>query len=48
MHLNRLLRGDDVAQEAVNCDLLTRLYEAESKRGSGSGARPDEPAPCTS
>jgi class I lanthipeptide synthase len=34
MHLNRILRGDNVAQEAVICDFLTRLYEAEAKRVS--------------
>lgn len=32
MHLNRLLRGDNVAQEAVICDLLARLYEETAKR----------------
>jgi thiopeptide-type bacteriocin biosynthesis protein len=30
MHLNRLLRGDNVAQEAVICDFLTRLYQART------------------
>jgi thiopeptide-type bacteriocin biosynthesis protein len=28
MHLNRLLRGDNVAQELVICDFLARLYAA--------------------
>jgi lantibiotic biosynthesis protein len=32
MHLNRLLRGDNTAQEAVIWDFLARLYEAESRR----------------
>ncbi|HST26253.1 MAG TPA: lantibiotic dehydratase [Gaiellaceae bacterium] len=29
MHLNRLLRGDNTAQEGVICDFLARLYEAQ-------------------
>jgi thiopeptide-type bacteriocin biosynthesis protein len=32
MHLNRLLRGDAVAQEAVLCDFLARLYEITTRR----------------
>lgn len=32
MHLNRLLRGDNIAQEAVICDYLARLYDADVKR----------------
>jgi thiopeptide-type bacteriocin biosynthesis protein len=32
MHLNRLLRGDNTAQEAVIYDFLARLYEAEVRR----------------
>jgi thiopeptide-type bacteriocin biosynthesis protein len=34
MHLNRILRGDNIAQEAVICDFLARMYEAGAKRGS--------------
>ena len=33
MHLNRLLRGNNVAQELVICDFLARLYEARGRRG---------------
>ena len=32
IHLNRLLRGDNTAQEAVICEFLARLYKAESRR----------------
>jgi class I lanthipeptide synthase len=32
MHLNRLLRGDNAAQELVICDFLGRLYEAAARR----------------
>lgn len=32
MHLNRLLRGDNIAQELVICDFLGRLYEASARR----------------
>jgi len=32
MHLNRLLRGNNLAQEAVICDFLARLYEASLRR----------------
>jgi thiopeptide-type bacteriocin biosynthesis protein len=32
MHLNRLLRGDNTAQELVICDFLARLYEASVRR----------------
>jgi thiopeptide-type bacteriocin biosynthesis protein len=32
MHLNRLLRGNNSAQELVICDFLARLHEASSKR----------------
>jgi thiopeptide-type bacteriocin biosynthesis protein len=32
MHLNRLLRGDNAAQEAVICDFLVRLYEGRARR----------------
>src|SRR5207244_1529068 len=32
MHLNRLLRGNNAAQELVICDFLARLYEAEARR----------------
>jgi hypothetical protein len=32
MHLNRLLRGDNTAQEAMICDFLARLFEAQAKR----------------
>lgn len=35
MYLNRLLRGNNVAQELVICDFLGRLYEAQAKRGAG-------------
>ena len=34
MHLNRLLRGDNTAQEAVVYTFLARLYEAEARRAS--------------
>jgi lantibiotic biosynthesis protein len=37
MHLNRLLRGDNTAQEAVICNFLARLYEGQTRsarRGS--------------
>jgi thiopeptide-type bacteriocin biosynthesis protein len=37
MHLNRLLRGDNAAQEFVICDFLARLYEATARR---HGAQP--------
>jgi hypothetical protein len=40
MHLNRLLRGDNVAQEAVICDLLARLYEEADKRKATPGGMP--------
>ena len=36
MHLNRLLRGDNTAQEAMICDFLARLYEAETRRAAQS------------
>lgn len=32
MHLNRLLRGNNLAQEAVICDFLARLYESSIRR----------------
>jgi hypothetical protein len=32
MHLNRLLRGDNLAQELVICEFLGRLYEATGAR----------------
>jgi thiopeptide-type bacteriocin biosynthesis protein len=32
MHLNRLLRGNNTAQEAVICDFLIRLYEGRARR----------------
>jgi hypothetical protein len=32
MHLNRLLRGSNTAQELVVCDFLARLYEASGYR----------------
>ena len=32
MHLNRLLRGNNTAQEAVICDFLARLYEGRTRR----------------
>jgi thiopeptide-type bacteriocin biosynthesis protein len=32
MHLNRLLRGNNTAQEAVIYDFLTRLYEAREQK----------------
>jgi thiopeptide-type bacteriocin biosynthesis protein len=32
MHLNRLLRGDNTAQEAMICDFLARLFAAQAKR----------------
>jgi thiopeptide-type bacteriocin biosynthesis protein len=32
MHLNRLLRGHNTAQEAVICDFLVRLYEGRARR----------------
>jgi thiopeptide-type bacteriocin biosynthesis protein len=31
MHLNRLLRGDNTAQELVICDFLRRLYDARAR-----------------
>ena len=31
MHLNRLLRGDNTAQELVICDFLARLYEGKTR-----------------
>jgi thiopeptide-type bacteriocin biosynthesis protein len=37
MHLNRMLRGDNIAQEAVVADLLARLYESATRR---QAARP--------
>jgi hypothetical protein len=34
MHLSRLLRGNNTAQELVICDFLARLYEASPRRHS--------------
>jgi thiopeptide-type bacteriocin biosynthesis protein len=39
MHLNRLLRGDNVAQEFVICDFLGRLYEASARTRPAHGGR---------
>ena len=36
MHLNRLLRGNNVVHEAVICDFLARLYEGRARRSSAS------------
>ncbi|MGN6867158.1 MAG: lantibiotic dehydratase [Solirubrobacteraceae bacterium] len=40
MYLNRLLRGDNLAQELVTCEFLGRLYEAT---GARLGARATAP-----
>jgi thiopeptide-type bacteriocin biosynthesis protein len=40
MHLNRLLRGNNAAQEAVICAFLARLYEGSTRRRPPRGRTP--------
>jgi lantibiotic biosynthesis protein len=42
MHLNRLLRGDNLAQELVICEFLGRLYEGRAAQLAATAPRHEQ------